>query len=305
MKGEKMRLTPLKIFAPIVAIGAMALGNTACTTDNKSKCSEMKHTETVDTLNRFQNSLKEQYELVNQDSIDFLKYSKDSVTIKAQSAKANEMKYEYFRKYYNYATTEEFLRHYTTDELIVLAHRYTLDKITIDQAISTMDEKDFRKFAAEYIIIAMDGRLKRRDSHYSALWHMADSLGKLEYIAKGKKYADSKMRLMQEKELLDDEMQALYDYGKKIVDESSKAEIDLEMTKVALNAAKHSLKPDEKQALEQKMDSLKKRIKQLEKAQNALYLLIEAKRAQKGYAGDYMIRSNNSPYQIEVFMNSH
>ena len=79
MKGNKMRLTPLKFFGPAVILGTMAIGVTGC--DNKQSKEKDYMKEVIEE------SIQKQQQKVTNDSIEYFKLSSDTVFVKEQLEK--------------------------------------------------------------------------------------------------------------------------------------------------------------------------------------------------------------------------
>ena len=292
----------LKVFGPIMLTTAMTFFVAGCTNGtNKNPDSNNKtQTENVDPITLdYQECLKKQQARVSQDSINFLNYCRDSVLIKAQLMKAIEMKNNRQKEFYNNTTVEDFLRNYTTDELKAYAIRLTLESVEINRAESRMNEKDFRKYLASRIISGQTIELQRNDIEFRNLCKVTDSLNNLHKIATGETYNNSKTKAKQMQELLDKDMQALYDKAKQLVDMSSKIKLDIEMKKVAIEKISD---PQKKQVLSQELDSLKEEDLRLDKACEEMNKRIRNTRETKGYNGRWAIRSNHTDAKMHYFM---
>ena len=293
----------LKAFGPVLLTTAMTSFFVAGCTTGSNKNSNKTPTENVDSKTlEYQECLKKQQAQVSRDSINFLDCCRDSVLIKAQLMKAIEMKNNRQKEFYNNTTVEDFLRNYTTDELKALAIQLTLESVEINRAESRMNEKDLRKFLADLIISGQTIELQRNDSEFRNLCKVTDSLNNLHKIATGETYNNSKTKAKQMQELLDKDMQALYDKAKQLVDMSSKIKLDIEMKEVAIEKISD---PKKKQVLSQELDSLKEEDLRLDKACEEMNKRIIKTREIKGYNGLWVIRSNHTDAEMHYFMHQN
>ena len=274
-----MRLTPLKIFAPIVAIGAMALGVTSC--DNKQSKEKDYMTEVIEK------AIKKQQQKVTNDSTEYFKLSSDTVLVKAQLeklAELNKEKGKLFKAYYGYSSVKELLNLMSTKELRALLDSFAFDYRDIEEnerAEKTYSEKDFRKWAAKKVIVYHELELEKVDGQYKAICKAIEGLSVLTNNAKGNKYTASKKELKEMEEFADTEIQRMYDKLFELWDKYVETKAKAEETSDNILIKKTNQLPKEYQAFEKE---------------------VLAQRAAKGYTGkEWCVKSKVNGYEFNDY----
>ncbi len=279
MKGNKMRLTPLKIFGPAFILGTMAIGVTGC--GNKQPEEKDYMTEVIEK------AIKKQQQKVTNDSIEYFKLSSDTALVKAQFeklAELNKEKGKLFKAYYGYSSVKELLNLKSTKELRALLVSYSLDYRdieVIERAEKTYSEKDFRKWAAKKVIVYHELELEKIDGQYKAICKSIEDLRVSTNSAKGNKYTASKKELKEMEEFADTEIQRMYDKLFELWDKYVE-------TKAAADATGDSI-------LIQKTNQLAKEYQAFEKE-------VLAQRAAKGYTGkEWCVKSKINGYEFNDY----